>query len=376
MREDVEMIRVGRGARCACGDDLRPGERAGQLVGGVELLCLWCLADLHAGRPRPRRRPVQAPAPWPAPALAPRATRRATRRAASSRRRPGGAGVPLVVALLVLAAALYVRPAVFGTPSGSVVVGGMPIPGRDSTSWGDGAALIDGGNPLDTSGIWPPTPPDARTEPLGTPGPRLSSSTDYSFMKTITKDGGRPVAWDPCRPIHLVINNAEAPPRAEELIREAVGSVSSATGLQFVIEGATTETPTSGRAPVMTSRYGDRWAPVLVAWTSPSVVPGLQGDVAGFAGPVSAPYRTTSQQHWVSGTVNLDGPQFSALLRTPEGWAAARAIVMHEFGHLIGLNHVTAKDQLMHESNTGQRAFGPGDREGLRQLGLGPCFTR
>ena len=105
------------------------------------------------------------------------------------------------------------------------------------------------------------------------------------------------------------------------------------------------------------------------------MVPDLQGAVAGIAGPAGAPYYTAAQQHWVSGTVYLDGPQFRELLQTRDGLAAARAIVMHEFGHLVGLDHVPARDQLMYESNIGQRAFGPGDREGLRQLGLGPCFT-
>jgi predicted Zn-dependent protease len=48
---------------------------------------------------------------------------------------------------------------------------------------------------------------------------------------------------------------------------------------------------------------------------------------------------------------------------------------MHELGHLVGLNHVSVKTELMYPENLGQRAFGAGDREGLRQLGLGPCFT-
>jgi hypothetical protein len=194
-------------------------------------------------------------------------------------------------------------------------------------------------------------------------------------MKAVPELGGQPVAWDPCRPIHLVVNTADAPPGADQLIREAVGSVSSATGLQFVIEGATTETPTARRAPIEKARYGDRWSPVLVAWTSPSSVSELQGRVAGLAGPAGAPYYTATQQHWVSGTVNLDGPQFRDILQRPGGWAAARAIVMHEFAHLVGLSHVPVQSQLMYEDNVGQQAFGAGDLEGLRQLGLGRCFT-
>ena len=240
--------------------------------------------------------------------------------------------------------------------------------------WVNGAALT-GRNPVNTRDIWPPAPPDARTEPISAPVPRLSSSTDYVFMETIPELDGRPVSWDPCRPIHLVVNNAAAPPGADELIREAAGSVSAATGLQFVIEGATTETPTARRAPIDKSRYGNRWSPVLVAWTDPSVVPELQGRVAGLAGPAGAPYYTASQKHWVSGTVSLDGPQFREVLQRADGWAAARAIATHEFGHLTGLSHVPARDQLMYLDNIGQRDFGPGDREGLRQLGLGSCFT-
>ena len=67
------MVHVGRPARCACGEALRPGERAGRLGEGPELLCLWCLADLQAGRRRPRRRRVETP--WPAPVVRQRAAK-------------------------------------------------------------------------------------------------------------------------------------------------------------------------------------------------------------------------------------------------------------------------------------------------------------
>ncbi|WP_068401232.1 matrixin family metalloprotease [Kribbia dieselivorans] len=278
----------------------------------------------------------------------------------------------LGVALVLVTAALYVRPLIFGT--GPSVVGAAPAVGSDIFTFGNAAPLA-GGKRTNTSGIWPPAPEDAATEPLGTPGPKPSSSTDFSFMGTVAGADGRPIAWDPCRPIHVVINNAQAPKGADRLLREAIDSVSSATGLQFVIEGQTTETPDERRAPVDEARYGNRWSPVLVAWTDPFAAPRLQGDVAGFAGPIGAPYYTAAQQHWVSGMVALDGPQIRDLMQGSDGWADARAIVMHEFGHLVGLDHVPAADHLMHEQNTGQRAFRRGDLEGLRQLGLGPCFT-
>lgn len=372
MQDNVEMIRVERPTLCGCGEGLRPGERAGWLGESSEPLCLWCLADLQAGRSRPRRR--AGATPWPAPVAPHRIERATTVRAAPARPRRSATGVTVILALLFTVGALYVRPLIFGTSTDDVVVGGVAIPLSDVSGLGNPEPLT-GTDPTDTSGLWPPAPADASSVPLGTPPPTRSSSTDFAFMSSIPELGGRPVAWDPCRPIHLVLNNAQAPAGSDALLREAADSVSSATGLQFVIDGPTTEAPTSNRSPLATSLYGDQWAPVLLAWTEPAVVPRLQGDVAGVAGPVGAPYYVPTQQHWVSGTVYLDGLQFSDLLQSPNGESAARAIVMHELGHLVGLDHTLAQDQLMFERNNGQTAFARGDQEGLRQLGLGPCFT-
>lgn len=289
------------------------------------------------------------------------------------RHRPSTA-VTAVIVLLIVGAAVYFRPLMFGQSAGSgfeeLAAPSLPA----DINWANGAPTV--GTP--TSGVdtlWPPTPSDAATEPLGLAPPKRSSSTDFAFLSTIRGEGDRPVRWDPCRPIRLVTNNKHAPARANELVEQAVQSISSATGLRFVIEGATVEPPTEPRPNQDTERYGNRWSPVLVAWTDPAQVPRLQGKVAGLAGPAGAAYYTADQQHWVSGTVYLDGPQFNEILQRPDGWANSRAIVIHEFAHLIGLDHVGATQEIMHETNIGQRDLGIGDLEGLRQLGNGPCFT-
>lgn len=49
MPEHIDMVLVKQPTRCPCGDDLRPGERAGRLASEARLLCLWCLADLRQG---------------------------------------------------------------------------------------------------------------------------------------------------------------------------------------------------------------------------------------------------------------------------------------------------------------------------------------
>lgn len=358
MLDGVEMVHLRAPSRCACGEGLGAGEQAGRVRGQRGLLCLWCLADLQAGRPRPQQR--AGAGPWPvAPPPSPTRRRRPPRHGRRS------TVMTLVVVLLVTAGALYVRLNLMGD-SAPASAGGVRIPGTD---------LIVGADPVAASDIrrsWPPVPSDASSEPLGSPAPQASSSTDYLFMATVND---RPVAWDPCRPIHLVVNTAEAPVGADQLLREAVGQVSTATGLQFVVDGTTDEAPTTARQPMDRDRYGNKWSPVLVAWTNPSVVPELSGRIAGVAGPASAPYHRSEEMHFVSGTVSLDAPDLAQILQRPDGWALARAIVMHEVGHLVGLAHAPQPTELMAAQNVGRTAFGPGDLEGLRRLGGGRCFS-
>lgn len=341
-------------ARCACGEALDPGDRAGFVGGRGKPLCLRCLADLQAGRDRPRRRTASLQPERPRPQQ-PQRKRRSTKAAAARQPRPWTALVVAAVVVLVPVGAGYVRSAVMG---GSVSIAASKEKTRDIRE------------------VWPPVPTDASPLSLGMPPAKASSSTEFSFIKTVAgADGSRPIAWDPCRPIHLVVNDAMAPADSDRLLREATARLTSATGLQFVFDGPTTEAPTAGRAPENEALYGDKWSPVLVAWSDSRTIPKLAGAVAGLAGPEGAPFYNTGQEHWVSGSVDLDGPQLASALSRPGGWEIGRAVVMHEFGHLVGLQHVPEPSELMYARTTGQTDFGPGDREGLRQLGLGPCFS-
>ena len=50
-------------------------------------------------------------------------------------------------------------------------------------------------------------------------------------------------------------------------------------------------------------------------------------------------------------------------------------VILHELGHLMGLGHVKTVGELMHPSGGGTVDLGPGDLEGLRQLGAsGGCL--
>ena len=49
-----------------------------------------------------------------------------------------------------------------------------------------------------------------------------------------------------------------------------------------------------------------------------------------------------------------------------------RAVVMHELGHVLGLDHVKDRNELMYPSVT-RMSYGPGDIEGLAKLGAVRC---
>ena len=47
---------------------------------------------------------------------------------------------------------------------------------------------------------------------------------------------------------------------------------------------------------------------------------------------------------------------------------------MHELGHVVGLDHVKDRHELMNPEYLGLDTWGPGDRQGLAVLGAGPCY--
>jgi hypothetical protein len=101
---------------------------------------------------------------------------------------------------------------------------------------------------------------------VGAPGRRGGESSPSYRFTALQADGKTPVTYDPCRPVHYVVRTQGAPVGGQALITEAVGRVARATGLQFRDDGTTSEAPSGQREPFQKDRYGDRWAPVLIAW--------------------------------------------------------------------------------------------------------------
>jgi hypothetical protein len=190
---------------------------------------------------------------------------------------------------------------------------------------------------------------------------------------TFQADGVTPVAYDPCRPVHYVLRPDAAPPGGDALVHEAFARLSQVAGLQFVHDGPTDEPGTRDRELFQPDRYGDRWAPVLVAWETEEQNPALAGDIVGEAGSVAVSLGD-GPRVFLSGTVSLDAGQLPELLARPDGAATVRSIVLHELGHLVGLGHVEDTAQLMYpKSQEEVTDYAAGDLTGLSRLGSGPC---
>lgn len=185
--------------------------------------------------------------------------------------------------------------------------------------------------------------------------------SSYEFLQR-DQFTGDPTTWRSCEPIRIEVNPDGAPDGWEDNLDQAIDEISEASGLEMTIVGTTDRRPDFEDRP---APFRDA-PPVLVAWADPDEVPKLEGDTVGLAGP------RTSGGFYVTGTVAFDSRQFGDIERNGAD-KLQRAIMMHELGHLIGLDHVQDELQLMYPTTTFQVGLGNGDREGLRILGEGGC---
>ncbi|HEX3540898.1 MAG TPA: hypothetical protein VHT75_10710 [Acidimicrobiales bacterium] len=193
---------------------------------------------------------------------------------------------------------------------------------------------------------------------------------NFSFL-FLQPGGCQPVRWNPCQPIHYVINQTSATPAQVADTRQAAADVAQATGMTFTYDGTTTESSNDFQ-PFAPALFGPRWAPILVDWAHIGGSDNLT-EVAGGGVPVQI------QGVDVSGSVflNVDA-HLANNVAIPDGFGAGVTwgrILLHEFGHVVGLGHVSGFDQIMHEPVTEQTsptsAYGIGDLAGLRLLGRG-----
>jgi hypothetical protein len=208
----------------------------------------------------------------------------------------------------------------------------------------------------------------------------IEANHDFAFLRELPN--GAPFRWDPCTPIHYEVNVQDAPGFAVRDVRAAIVRTSQASGFRFVFDGTTTRTVDQqiGRAFQTGSTEG-RWLPVLIEWVPHSHFDFLVD--TSHAAAFGMPYAGDGSDFatYESGVVAVDaGGDLSAGF----GWRFSDGVVlMHELGHVLGLGHVAAGDEVMWSPevagsdgspDTGVTTWGPGDLHGLEILGRhGSC---
>jgi hypothetical protein len=225
------------------------------------------------------------------------------------------------------------------------------------------------------------------------PGPasaavRLPSDAARAFsLQRMAEAPSARGRWDPCTVIGYRVNRALAGPGAVRDVREAVRRLSAATGLTFAYRGRTTLVPQAnwGRADYPADTQ------VIVAWVRPSRTTlwpegtfSVDGRdvVAGTGGAWHVHATDSSGRLW--GRYTRGFVLLNAGVTLPAGFDAvgpsgARGReIMHELGHLVGLDHprLADPDQVMFPELTRRPGrWGSGDLTGLRMVGAtGGCL--
>jgi hypothetical protein len=243
------------------------------------------------------------------------------------------------------------------------------------------AGLAWVGSTVAGSGAGEPPAPEsqpgspARESQPGSPATTLAAAgPGAGFAVWEENDDGLPVRWDPCRPIEVVHSTDGAPVRAVADLEEALARLMAVSGLELVVTGTTDERPDAARPPYQPERYGDRWAPILVAWAQPGEagLP-LRTTDRGVAIPVAG--GPAGDRTFLTAQVVLNRDRTDLVPGFGDRADAWGSTLLHELLHALGLAHVEDPDQLMSVyPGTGPVELGEGDIAGLAAIGpAGGC---
>lgn len=224
--------------------------------------------------------------------------------------------------------------------------------------------------------------------------PAAASTATYAVTHAGDPYSGRSAVmrWTPCvtaagvtatHPITYAVNTGGYLSRVT-FVKQALAEVTAYSGLQFRYVGTTTYVP---RYAVLHYPTGNRFvfeaaqqrsathAELVIGWVSASRTNMFSGNEAG-VGTVSWTGSSRSQLRIVEAAALIKSG-----VRLQSGFGAgatAGSLLLHEIGHAVGLDHVTATSQIMYPilGSYTPASYQSGDRTGLRLVGRpAGCFV-
>lgn len=154
------------------------------------------------------------------------------------------------------------------------------------------------------------------------------------------------VTWKSCSEVSVVLGGKNLSQEKERLVRESLDIVASATGLSFNIIGTTKQVPQTNWALRGKKASGAAYPPVYIGWLDYWETDILEGgDTLGAA--VANPAVVNSRRQLVTGAVVFNNYLYPSLKASSGPGETKRNLVLHELGHLVGLNHA-ATGGIMH----------------------------
>jgi hypothetical protein len=153
--------------------------------------------------------------------------------------------------------------------------------------------------------------------------------------------------WNPCTSIVVYVNYAGAQPGAREALAETLRQATAATGLQFAVRETTGRSRTNGLYSI------------TVLWLTEREYPQFGDGSVGMGGGAFSSREIL--EGWVF--VNADDPLES------NGRSLLLDVLLHEFGHALGLAHVEDDEQVMYPVVFERGSYRHGDLLGLSVLG-------
>lgn len=216
------------------------------------------------------------------------------------------------------------------------------------------------------------------------PSVGYNSNGQFKFLAYDTE--GNPTGFhSPCEPIRYEVNPANEPPGAREILEAAIQSMRYYTGLEFEFVGETDEViqkdelipPVNPPSTLLINYFPTEEFQALPRDETYEHVE----EVAGWGGPRSYQSLNEGKKQYfaLGGTIALDASYIEddvveAAWGEPQG-RVAFSIMIHELAHVVGLDHVDDKSEIMNAEASDVFSFQNGDQEGLAIAGMGACGT-